>query len=197
MALNDRQRRFCEEFLIDLCATQAARRAGYSEKTAGQMGFDLLKKPEIQTALSEAMRRRSERTAITAAQVLRELARIAFSDLREVLTWGPAGVQLRDSTALDDDAAAAIGEISQTTTTAGGTIRVKLHDKMAALDRLARHLGLFTDLGRPADPYATAQQMRDTLREMMAASGGSPFPDPAADAHGNDPEADDDEPDEP
>ncbi len=48
MALNDKQRRFVGEYLIDLNATQAAIRAGYSEKTAGQQAFDLLKKPEIQ-----------------------------------------------------------------------------------------------------------------------------------------------------
>lgn len=156
MALNDKQRRFVDEYLIDLNATQAAIRAGYSEKTAGSQGFDLLKKPEIADAIHSAMQERAERTEITQDRVLKELAKIGFSDIRRVIAWGESvacrdpdteemtisnGVSLVNSGEVDDDTAAAISEISQT---AQG-IKLKLYDKRAALVDIGRHLGMFTD----------------------------------------------------
>lgn len=70
--LTDKQRRFVEEYLIDLNATQAAIRAGYSEKTARQAGSENLSKPDIQYAIQKEMASRSERTKIDADFVLTE-----------------------------------------------------------------------------------------------------------------------------
>ena len=69
-ALTAKQSRFVEEYLVDLNATQAAARAGYSAKTAEQQGYQLLQKTSVQQAIAEAMSKRSERTEITADQVL-------------------------------------------------------------------------------------------------------------------------------
>lgn len=80
MKLTDKQKRFCEEYLVDLNATQAAFRAGYSRKTAYSIGDENLKKPEIREYLQELIDQRSERTGITADTVLKELERIALSD---------------------------------------------------------------------------------------------------------------------
>lgn len=77
MALNDKQKRFIEEYLIDLNATQAAIRAGYSEKTAGSQGHDLLKHPEISRALEKAQAQRSEKVGISAEWVLENLKNVA------------------------------------------------------------------------------------------------------------------------
>jgi phage terminase small subunit len=82
--LNDKQRRFVQEYLIDLNATQAAIRAGYSPKTAGQQGFDLLKNPEVQAALDQAKIERSEETKIDAAWVLTRLAEEATADVGDL-----------------------------------------------------------------------------------------------------------------
>ena len=71
MSLTAKQRCFVEEYLVDLNATQAAIRAGYSEKTAADIGCENLTKPNIQQAIAEAMQARSERTEIEADQVLR------------------------------------------------------------------------------------------------------------------------------
>ena len=71
--LTAKQKAFVDEYLVDLNATQAARRAGYSAKTAGSIGQRLLKKVEIQTALATAQAAREERTEITADYVLRRL----------------------------------------------------------------------------------------------------------------------------
>lgn len=78
MALTNKQKRFVEEYLIDMNATQAAIRATYSEKTAYSIGIENLKKPEIQEALQEAMQKRSDRTQITQDRVLEELAKVGF-----------------------------------------------------------------------------------------------------------------------
>lgn len=156
MSLTHKQSVFVAEYLIDMNATQAAIRAGYSEKTAGSQAFDLLKKPEIQDAISVAMAERSTRTDITQDRVLLELAKIGFSDIRKAVAWGPEvqivdpdtgetavsnGVALIASGIIDDDTAAAVSEISQT---AQG-IKIKLHDKRAALVDIGKHLGMFRD----------------------------------------------------
>ena len=70
--LNDKQRLFCLEYLKDLNATQAAIRAGYSERTAGSQGFDLLKKPEIQEEITKAKMQRMEEVKIDANWVLKQ-----------------------------------------------------------------------------------------------------------------------------
>lgn len=84
MALNARQQRFVEEYLVDLNASAAARRAGYSAKTAGQIGEKLLKKAEIQEALQAAMKARSERTQIDADWMLKRLAQMAEADMADL-----------------------------------------------------------------------------------------------------------------
>ncbi len=80
MALTEKQKRFVEEYLVDLNATQAAIRAGYKGKTAGQTGSENLKKPEIQEAITRAIQNRQKRTEITQDRVLSELGKVAFSD---------------------------------------------------------------------------------------------------------------------
>lgn len=76
-ALNERQKRFVAEYLIDLNATQAAIRAGYSQKTAYSMGQRLLKKVEVQDELQKAMKQRQARTEITQDYVIEKLKEIA------------------------------------------------------------------------------------------------------------------------
>lgn len=145
MALSPKQRRFVDEYLVDLNATQAAIRAGYSAKTAKQQGARLLTNADIAAAVQRGMDKRSERTQVTADKVIRELARLGFSDMRKLMEWGPDGVKLRESDDLDDDDALAVAEVVETTTKDGGSIKLKVHDKQAALVNLGRHLGLFVD----------------------------------------------------
>ena len=82
MALTPKQQRFVGEYLVDLNATQAAVRAGYSEKTARAIGCENLTKPAIQEAIATAQRQLAEETGITARRVKEELARLAFVDMR-------------------------------------------------------------------------------------------------------------------
>lgn len=162
MALTPKQRRFVDEYLIDLNATQAAIRAKYSVKTAASIGEENLRKPEIAEAVLQRMKDREKRTEITQDRVLTELAKIGFSDIRKVVRWGETmvrmvdpeegegedlvpyhGLALIDSAEVDDDTAAAIAEVSQ----GREGLKVKFHDKKGALVEIARHLGMFTAKG--------------------------------------------------
>ena len=134
--LTPRQQAFVEHYVECLNASEAARRAGYSEKTAGQIGDDLLKKVQIAEAIAKARQERSERTRVTADRVVRELAFVAFSDIGKVMT--PDGT-LKPVHEIDEETRRAIVDISDSPR------RVKLADKLRALDLLGRHLGMWAD----------------------------------------------------
>ena len=142
--LTAKQTRFVVEYLVDLNAAAAARRAGYSAKRADAIGFDLLRKTEIQSAIELAQRERSARTGITADRVIAEIAKIAFADPRNVMTWGPSGVTLKDSGTLSDADAAIVSEVSESISQAGSSVKVKLHSKLDALEKLAKHVGVYS-----------------------------------------------------
>ena len=135
--------------MVSLNATQAAIRAKYSEKTAKEQGARLLTNVHVSAAIEKAMEKRSKKTEITQERVVVELARIAFGDLRGVVTWGPSGVAFKNSAEISDDDAAAISEVSETVTKEGGTQRIKRHDKVKALELLGKHLGMFKDQSGP------------------------------------------------
>ncbi|WP_415993029.1 terminase small subunit [Desulfovibrio piger] len=139
--LTDKQAAFVREYLVDLNATQAAIRAGYSERTAYSVGQRLLKNVEIQRAVAAAQAKRARRVEITADRVVAELAKIAFSDPRDLMEWGPDGVVLRPSAELSDDQAASVAEVAEN----NAGLRLKKHDKVKALELLGRHIGIFTD----------------------------------------------------
>ncbi len=143
--MTPRQRRFVEEYLVDLNATQAAKRAGYNPG----WGRELVHKPEVAAAIESAQAKRAQRTRVSADRVVTELAKVAFGDPRRLFSWGPGGVELRESSELTEAEAALVSEVSETRTAAGGTRKVKLHCKLAALNALGKHLGLFGN-GRQA-----------------------------------------------
>lgn len=185
--LTAKQRAFVQEYLIDLNATQAAIRAGYSEDTARAIGCENLTKPNIQASIEAAMKARSDRTQITADRVLTELAKLGFSDIRKAVKWqtsliteedNPDGgdiavikqvvtnnVQLIASEDIDDETAAAISEISQNAT---GGLKIKLHDKRAALVDIGKHLGMFTDKVQLSGELAVTSVTRKIVRAGSA-----------------------------
>ena len=141
--LTAKQARFVEEYLVDLNASAAARRSGYSEKTAEWIGPQLLTKSHVQEYLQSAQRERSARTGITADRVIAEIAKVAFADPRKVMSWGPGGVELKDSESLTDADAAIISEVSESSSQSGTSVKVKLHSKLDALEKLAKHVGVY------------------------------------------------------
>lgn len=145
--LTPKQEKFCQEYLIDLNATQAAIRAGYRENTAKSVGSENLTKPDIQTRLKVLMDARAKRTEVTADRVLKEYARIAFFDIRKI--YDDQG-NLKNIWELDDDAAAGVVGIDHYVEKSEGeplgkTTKIKIADKKGALDSIGRHLGMFTD----------------------------------------------------
>ncbi|HYF55927.1 MAG TPA: terminase small subunit [Salinarimonas sp.] len=154
MANNDltpKQARFVEEYLIDLNGTQAAIRAGYSPKTANEQAARLLANASVAAAVAEAQQARSERTQITQDRVLKEYARLAFSDMRNLMAWDAQGMSLKTSADLSEDVAACVAEVTQTVTKDGGSMKLKVHDKKGALDSVAKHLGMFVERHAGAD----------------------------------------------
>lgn len=99
--LNPKQLRFVEEYLVDLNATQAAIRAGYSAKTAGSQGFDLLKKPEIQAALAAGRREQARRTEVSVDFVIQGLREVAMRCMQRVPVMVGQGKDRRQATTAD------------------------------------------------------------------------------------------------
>lgn len=141
--MTEKQKRFVEEYLIDLNATQAAIRAGYKENEYTDTNASkLLENTSIRKAINKAMAERSRRTGVTADRVVRELAKIAFVNAGEVIDFDTA--TLMDKISPDD--MAAIHSVKVKTFGEDGLEReVKLADKLKALELLGKHLGLFRD----------------------------------------------------
>lgn len=167
MSLTAKQQRFVKEYLVDLNATQAAVRAGYSAKTAAEIGAENLRKPQIAEEVTKRQGKISERLEITQEMVVAELAKIGFSDIRKAVKWFSQSnvafadsemegeledgtvrvavanqVELISSDDIDDQTAAAIAEVSMN---AQGGLKVKFHDKQTALVNLGKHLGMFKE----------------------------------------------------
>lgn len=169
MALNAKQDRFVEEYLVDLNATQAAIRAGYSPKTAYSMGQRLLKNVGVQAAVQAEMDQRSKRVKITQDRVLQEYARLAFFDPRKLFCDNG---KPKDINELDDDTAAALAGLDvmeeyegtgESREFVGYTKKYKLANKLVALDSLGKHLGLFDGKGRQDN--SRENNLLDAIRE--------------------------------
>lgn len=140
--LTDKQKRFVEEYLIDLNATQACIRAGYSPKNAKQIGSELLDKTRLQ--IEEALAERSKRTGINQDRVIQELARIAFVKITDVID---ADGEIRRDASDDDLACIESVKIKESDNQFGGSTEreVKLAPKMKALELLGKHMGMWND----------------------------------------------------
>ncbi len=155
MGLTTKQSVFVQEYLIDLNATQAAKRAGYSEDTAQQIGSENLSKPVIQEAIQQAMTERAARTEITADKVLQEIAKLGFANMWDYMTVQNDGLAYVDLSELTEEQAAAITELTierrrehnskEDDAATIEKVRFKLADKGVNLERLGKHLKLFTD----------------------------------------------------
>lgn len=169
--LEPRERRFAEEYIIDLNAAGAAKRAGHSEKSARYIGYELLAKPHIQDYIQELNLARSRRTEVTADMVVQELACIAFAKVTDFIRVetkteehytlnkvkglldedeedGDEGkpveykaVDVFETDGIPENKIRAVASIKQ----GRSGIEVKLHSKEKALELLGRHLGMWND----------------------------------------------------
>lgn len=149
--LTDKQYKFVNEYLIDLNATQAAIRAGYSKNNADKIGPELLGKTRVQEYLNQRMKEREARTQITQDKVLQELAKIGFANMADYMKVGKDGDPFLDFSELTRDQTAALAEVTVEDFKDGRgeeardvrRVKFKLHDKRASLVDIGKHIGMF------------------------------------------------------
>ncbi|WP_418460434.1 terminase small subunit [Brucella intermedia] len=153
MSLTPKQERFVAEYLIDLNATQAAIRAGYSEKTAQQQGSRLLLNVKVQEAIAKGQNKTAAKLEITKERIVEELAKIGFSNMLDYMRAGTDGDPYLDFSNLTREQAAALAEVTVEDFKDGRgeeardvrRIKFKLHDKKGALVDLAKMLGFMVE----------------------------------------------------
>lgn len=164
--LTAKQQQFVEEYLIDLNATQAAIRAGYSPNTAYSIGNENLNKPEIRARIDKAMAERSKRTGVNADRVIQELARIAFVNAPNVVDTNSATVKANATE--DDTAAIASVKVKIVDGDFSSVEReVKFADKLKALELLGKHLGMFKDKVELSGEVNTNTDKLDKILEQL------------------------------
>ena len=170
--LTEKQQRFVDEYLIDLNATQAAIRAGYSVKRASEIGYQLLQKTTVQQAISEKMAERSKRTGINQDRILMELARIALLNSANVVNYEDATI--KEDALPDDLAAVASVKVKRFPTKDGGEgieREIKFCDKVRALELAGKHVGMFKDKLELSGGLAIEQSKLDDLIRQMRGGG--------------------------
>jgi phage terminase small subunit len=156
--LTPKQAAFVREYLVDLNATQASVRAGYSAKTAEQQGPRLLGNVGVAAAIKVAIDARAQRTEITQDRVLEEIARVAFANIADLFDWDAERATFVPKADLTREQMAVISEIQSEAEAPYegkgedrgrvGTVtklKLKTYDKLVALEKLAKHLGLFVE----------------------------------------------------
>lgn len=153
MALTPRQQAFVSEYLVDLNATKAAERAGYSVKAAQVQGSRLLSNDMVAAAIAKGQQARLERTEITQDMVLKELAKIGFANMHDYMRVGHDGDPVLDFSTLTRDQAAALSEVTVEDYVDGRgedardvkRVKFKLADKLGALEKIGKHIGMFKE----------------------------------------------------
>lgn len=179
--LNQRQQAFIAEYLISLNASDAYRKAGYAAKNANISGPQLLSNPSIAKAVATAMAERSTRMGITADMVLKALAKIGFASMRAFISVDAEGQPRIDLSANSGDSLDALSEVStETVLESKGSCkdaptadsirktRIKLHDKLAALELIGKHLGMWKE--------RIEVDASDALTELIKSVQGTAYP---------------------
>lgn len=118
--------------------------AGYNKPTM-QAASKLLRRVELQKRVSELQGLMVARRDVTKERIIQELARIAFSDIRELATWNESGVTWKSSDQMTEEQSRVIAGVKQTMNEYGGTTELKLYDKQRALELLGKELGMFRE----------------------------------------------------
>lgn len=146
MELTNRQRKFINAYLKHGNGTQAAKDAGYSEKTAQVQASRLLTYAMVRQEIEKRQKNLAKKTDLSIEWCLEQYKKLAESMITDFMEIGPNGVSLKDFSLVDPDKVFAVEEVSETITQGGGgSQRVKLARKKDALDSIMRHLGGFND----------------------------------------------------
>jgi phage terminase small subunit len=181
--LTDKQEKFCNEYLIDLNATQAAIRSGYSKDTANRIGPENLSKLGVAERIAELQKELKEKSEVTPEKVVKELANIGFSNIADVLDINiPNGeietaqdvlsdmqgnfITLKDGKGLKDLPRNISALISEVKMTKDG-LAIKLYDKLNAMDKLMKHLGMFEKDNHQKKTEVTVDVSNMSTDELM------------------------------
>ena len=175
MSLSPKQLIFCNEYLANgFNGTQAAIKAGYAPAYAGRTSYKLLADPKVLTYVNDRKMKLVAKIEITQEKVMQELARIAFSDIRKYFT--PDGA-LQAFGELDDHAAGALASVETddldewvdgVKVKIGVTRKVKLWDKLKALEVFAKHFKVYDDPGPVVNNYNLANLSVDEIKTLLA-----------------------------
>ncbi len=176
-----RERRFVEEYCIDLNGKQAAIRAGLGKtvKSATEMASRMRKRPLVAAAISQLV---SERTGGTAAAVLNELGAIAFADIFDIVRIDNGRLVVNDLNQLTKEQRAAVAEISEVVNDDGSiSWKLKLHDKLGALDKIGKSIGLFKEREvAHTHELVSADDMRQRILARLSALKKAQLAEPSA-----------------
>lgn len=139
--LTPKKEKFALEYLKDLNGTQAAIRAGYSKKTANEQASRLLADVNIQALIKENRDKVADESNITIKRIAEEYAKIGFAEITDYLEYNNGSVVIKSSADVAKDKIGAVSEISCD----GDKVKIKLHDKISALNSLARWRSMFDD----------------------------------------------------
>ena len=163
--LTDKQQRFVDEYLIDLNATQAAIRAGYSAKTADQQGSRLLANVKVKQAVAEKQAQRSKRTGVNQDRVVLELAKVAFAKMTDIVD---SKGRIKEDASPDDLACIESIKYKESDNEYGGSVEreVKIASKLKALELLGKHLGMWSD------KFNVTVEKSEKLDDIISQLGG-------------------------
>ena len=170
-----KHKKFIAEYMDDLDGPAAAVRAGYAKKYASTISRKLLDTPEISKFIEKAIADQLANFEVSESTVLREFSRIAFADITNIIKFSNSnGVQLKcHSSSLNENITRAISEVQETST----GLKVRMHPKMAALDMLAKHLGLVVDrkeIGMPGEfDNLTDEELNEAIKSISGRIGGT------------------------
>lgn len=148
MSLTPKQETFATGLAAGLSQAEAYRQAfpnsrKWKDEAVYSRASALAATDKVQQRVQELGQKAAAANEVTIERIVKELAKIAFGNSRDVMEWGPNGVKLKDSKDLDDGAAAMVSEVAETTSLGGGSLKLKTHDKVAALRILGEHVGMF------------------------------------------------------
>ncbi|POW56410.1 terminase small subunit [Candidatus Pantoea alvi] len=164
MALTDKQEMFCREYLIDLNATQAAIRAGYSEKTSSEQGARLLANVSVQNRISELKAQRNDRIDVDADYVLKRLFEIDQMDVLDILLANGELKPIKDWPKVWRTTLSGMDVTEMAGEAAGLLKKIKWPDKVKNLELLGKHV--------------TVQAFKDNVKNELVGPNGLPLAAP-------------------
>lgn len=168
MALNDKQEMFCREYLVDLNATQAAIRAGYSDKTARSQANRMLTNVDIEKRIQELKSERGERLEIDADYVLKRLVEIDQMDVADILLSNGEIKSIKDWPKVWRITLSGIDVTEMAGDAAGLLKKIKWPDKVKNLELLGKHVSIQAFSDKLETKHSIDDEMAELLREISS-----------------------------